>query len=100
MWELANPIASYSDHTCSKCWLLKELQLRINELGSELQTLRQIWEGEKYLYALFQEAGTPSRLSTSISVSDQAQQGVIANEAGREILNSGTEEPQLLTLSN
>eukprot|EP00061_Rhincodon_typus_P003546 g20351.t1 len=100
MWELADPIASCSDHICSKCWLLEDLRLRIDELEPELQTLRYIWEGEKYLDTLSQEMVTPGRLNTSDSIIDQGQQGMIANEAGRGILNSGTEEPQLLILSN
>eukprot|EP00061_Rhincodon_typus_P010073 g34083.t1 len=100
MWELANPIASCSDHICSKSWLLEDLWLRVDELESELQTLRHIREGKKYLDALFQEAVTPGRLSTSNSVSDQGQQGVIASEADKGFLSSGTGEPQLLTLSN
>eukprot|EP00061_Rhincodon_typus_P003069 g19199.t1 len=58
MWELADPIESGGDHICSK-WLLEELRLRVDELESELQTLRHIRKGEKYLDALFQEAVTP-----------------------------------------
>ena len=46
MWELADPIASCNDHICSKCWLLEELRLKINELESEIQTLRHIRVGE------------------------------------------------------
>eukprot|EP00061_Rhincodon_typus_P016007 g43994.t1 len=67
MWELADPIASGGDHTCSKYWLLEELQLRVDELESELQTLRHIQEGEKYKYldTVFQEAVAAGRLSTS-----------------------------------
>eukprot|EP00061_Rhincodon_typus_P016387 g44579.t1 len=34
---LADPIANCSDHIYSKCWLLKELRLRVDELESELQ---------------------------------------------------------------
>eukprot|EP00061_Rhincodon_typus_P001248 g14166.t1 len=98
MWELAVPIESCGDHIYGKCWLLEELWLRVDELQSELQALQHIKEGKKYLDALFQEAVTPGGLSTSVS--DQGQQRVIANEAGRGILNSGTGEPQLLTLSN
>lgn len=100
MWELADPIVNGRDHICSKCWLLEELRLRVDDLESELQTLRHIREGESYLDVLFQEAVTPGRLSNSNSVSDQGQQGVIASEAGRGILSSGVEEPQPLTLSN
>eukprot|EP00061_Rhincodon_typus_P005865 g25890.t1 len=85
---------------CSKCWLLEELQFRVNELESELQTLRHIREGQKYLDTVLQEAVTPGRLSTSNLVSSQGHQRVTASEAGRGILCSGTEEPQLLTLSN
>eukprot|EP00061_Rhincodon_typus_P006000 g26169.t1 len=100
MWELADPIANCNDHIYSKCWLLEELRLRVDELELELQTLQHIGEGEKYLDALFQEAVTPARLRTSDLVSGQGQQGVTVSEAGRGILQSGTEEPQLLTLSN
>eukprot|EP00061_Rhincodon_typus_P004470 g22681.t1 len=96
MWELADPVAN----KCSKCWLLEELQLRVDKLESELQTLRHIREGEMYLDAVVQEAVTPGRLSTSNLVSGQGQQGLTASEASKVILHSGTEEPQLLTLSN
>eukprot|EP00061_Rhincodon_typus_P006358 g26919.t1 len=84
----------------SKCWLLEELQLRVDELESELQTLRYIWEGEKYLDALFQEVVAAGRLSTTNLVRGQGQEGVTASEAGRGILQSEAEQPQLLTLSN
>eukprot|EP00061_Rhincodon_typus_P004564 g22888.t1 len=100
MWELADPIASCSDHICSKCWMLEDLGLRVDELESELQTLRHIREGKEYPDDLFQEAVTPGRLSCSNLVSGQGQQGATVNEAGRGILQSGTEEPQFLTLSN
>eukprot|EP00061_Rhincodon_typus_P001016 g13459.t1 len=100
MWELADPIANCSDHICSKCWLLEELWLRVDELESELQTLRHIRDGEKYLDTVFQEAVAPGRLSTSHLVSDHGQQDVTVSEAGRGILQSATEEPQFLTLSN
>eukprot|EP00061_Rhincodon_typus_P005885 g25939.t1 len=99
MWELADPIVNNGDHICNKCWLLEELQLSVDELESELQILRHIWEGEKYLDAMFQEAVTPGRLSASDLVGGQGEQGMTASEAGRGILHSGTEEPQLLTLS-
>eukprot|EP00061_Rhincodon_typus_P011892 g37247.t1 len=100
MWKLADPIAKCSDHICSKCWLLEDLWLRVDELELEPQTLRHIREGEKYLDTVFQETVTPGRLRTSNSVSDQGQQGVTVSEAGRGILQSGTGEPWLLTLSN
>eukprot|EP00061_Rhincodon_typus_P009878 g33706.t1 len=100
MRELADPIASCSNYICSNCWLLDELRLRIDEQDSEFETLWYIREGEKYLVALFQEVVAPGRLSTSNSVSDQVQQVVIASEADKGILNLGTEESPLLTLSN
>eukprot|EP00061_Rhincodon_typus_P005877 g25928.t1 len=100
MWELADPIANCSDHICNKCWLHEELRLRVDELEPEFQTLRHIQEGEKYLNVVFQEAVTPGRLSISNLVSGQGQQNVTVNEAGRGILQSGTEQPQLLTLTN
>eukprot|EP00061_Rhincodon_typus_P000347 g11404.t1 len=100
MWELADPIANGGDHIYSKCWLLEELWLRVDELESEHQILRHIWEWEKYLDAVFQETVTPGKLRTSNMVSGQGQQGVTVSEAGRVILQSETEEPQLLTLSN
>eukprot|EP00061_Rhincodon_typus_P003041 g19140.t1 len=65
MWQLADPSANGGDQICNKCKLLKELQLRVNQLESELETLQHIREGEKYLNAMFQEAVTPSRLSAS-----------------------------------
>eukprot|EP00061_Rhincodon_typus_P006269 g26734.t1 len=80
MWELAVPIEYGSDHICSKCWLLDNSEPKFNELESEPQTLRQVQDAEKYLDALFQEAVTPGRLSTSNSVSDQEQQDVIVSE--------------------
>jgi len=43
---------------------------------------------------------TPGRIGTVNSVSGQGQQDVTASEAGRRILDSGIEEPQLLTFSN
>eukprot|EP00061_Rhincodon_typus_P002865 g18690.t1 len=100
MWELADPIVNCSDHISSKCWLLEELRLRVDELESELQALRHIRKGEEYLDAVFQEAVTPGRLSNSDLVSGQGQQGVTVSEAVRGILQSGTEEPPLLTFSN
>ena len=42
MWELVDPRVLPSDHVCSKCRLLEELQLKVDELASELQTLRLI----------------------------------------------------------
>jgi len=95
MWEMADPVAS-----CSKCWLLKELRLRVDELESELQKLRHIREGESYLETVFQEAVTPGRVTIVNSVSGQGQQDVTASEADRGILQSGTQEPQPLILSN
>eukprot|EP00061_Rhincodon_typus_P016381 g44572.t1 len=56
VWKLADPIENGSDRMCSKCWLLEELWLKIDELEFELQTLRHIQEGERYLDAVFQEA--------------------------------------------
>ena len=100
MLELVDPIETISDHICSKCWLLEELRLKIDELESELQTLRHIQEGESYLDTLFQVAVTPSRIASVDSVSDQGQSGVTASEAGRGIQSLEIEEPQLLTLSN
>eukprot|EP00061_Rhincodon_typus_P012548 g38348.t1 len=100
MWELADPIAHCSDHICNKCWLLEELRLRVDELEAELQTLWHIREGKKYLDALFQEAVTPGRLSNLNLVNGQGQQGVTVSKAGRGILQSGTENPQLLILFN
>eukprot|EP00061_Rhincodon_typus_P003356 g19890.t1 len=76
MWELADSIVNCSDHICSKYWLLEELLLRVDELESEVQTLRPIRDGEKYLDALFQEAVTPGRLNNSNLVSGQGQQAV------------------------
>eukprot|EP00061_Rhincodon_typus_P000507 g11924.t1 len=91
MWELADPIANCSDHICSKCWLLEELRLRVDELESELQTLWHVREGDQYVDALFR--------SWSYLIGKVLQiQSVIRNS--RVILNSGVEEPQLLTLSN
>jgi len=46
MWEMADPVASCSDHICSKCWQLEELRLRVDELESELQTLARPGGGE------------------------------------------------------
>eukprot|EP00061_Rhincodon_typus_P013532 g39958.t1 len=103
MWELAVPIMSCSDHICCKCWLLGELWLGVDELESELQTLRHIWQGVKYLDVLFQEVVTPGRLSTSNSVSDQGQQGVIAGEASRgnlEFRSGGASAPDLVHQEN
>eukprot|EP00061_Rhincodon_typus_P007688 g29636.t1 len=70
MWELADHIANCSDHVCSKCWLLKELWPRVDELESELQTQRHIREGEKCLDAVFQEAVTLVRVR---DISDQLE---------------------------
>eukprot|EP00061_Rhincodon_typus_P014804 g42106.t1 len=100
MWEIADRVASCSDHICSKCWLLEELWLRFDELESELWTLQHILEGESYLDALFQEVVTPARLSTSNLVRGQGQPGVSTRGTGRWILYSGTEEPQPLNVSN
>ncbi|XP_072352062.1 uncharacterized protein [Scyliorhinus torazame] len=100
MWELADPIASCSDHICSKCWLLEELRLRVDELESELHTLRHFREGETYLDTVFQEAVTPVRVSSLNPASGQGQQGVTASQAGKGNQQSGTHEPQPLTLSN
>eukprot|EP00061_Rhincodon_typus_P012312 g37958.t1 len=80
IWEMADPIVNCSDHICSKCWLLEDLQLRVDELESESQILRHIWEGEKYLNAVFQEVVKPGRLCTSNSVINQERQGVMASE--------------------
>ncbi|XP_078087631.1 NACHT, LRR and PYD domains-containing protein 3-like [Mustelus asterias] len=44
-----DPKVDPRDHVGSKCWLLEDLQLKIDELDSELQTLRLIREGESYL---------------------------------------------------
>eukprot|EP00061_Rhincodon_typus_P019052 g48491.t1 len=71
MWELADPIANCSDHICSKCWLLEEIWLRVDELESDLQTLRHIRERDVYLNAVFHDAVTPGRLITSNLVSGQ-----------------------------
>eukprot|EP00061_Rhincodon_typus_P012701 g38600.t1 len=57
------------------CGANEELRLKIDELESELQTLRHIREAERYLDAVFQEAVT-SRLTNSIG--GQGQQGVTA----------------------
>eukprot|EP00061_Rhincodon_typus_P004859 g23607.t1 len=98
MWELPGPIASCSDHICSNCLLLEELRLTVDELEPEIQTLWHIRDGDSYLDT--QEVVTLGRLSSTNLVSGQRQQGVTASEAGRGTLYSGTEEPQLLTLSD
>ncbi|XP_072891840.1 uncharacterized protein [Hemitrygon akajei] len=98
MWEPVDPIEGHGDYICSKCLLLEEIQLHIDELQSELQTLRHIREGDSYLDSVYQEIATPNRL-TNVDCS-QAQDGVAMSEASRGIQEVGLEEMQALLLSN
>ena len=105
MWELVDPKGIPNEHVCSKCWLLEELRLRVDELDSELRTLRHFREGESYLDSVFQETVTPLRLTNSAG--GQGQEGVAANEAGSGKKKAGSEiqkvelqEPQSLNLYN
>uniref|UniRef100_UPI00398E8277 zinc finger protein 474-like n=1 Tax=Pristiophorus japonicus TaxID=55135 RepID=UPI00398E8277 len=78
----------HSDHICNKCLQLEELRLRVDELESELQTLRCIRQWESYLDTVFQEAVTPLRLIHSNLVRGQGQEDVTTSKAGM-----GTQEP-------
>lgn len=100
MYELVDPLLVPGDHICSKCWMIEELGLKVDDLESELQMLRHISKGENCLDAVLLEGVTPVRLTASNLVRIQ-EEGVTASEAGRGIeVEAVLEETQPLRLSS
>eukprot|EP00061_Rhincodon_typus_P004455 g22626.t1 len=64
MWELVVPIVVHSDHICSKCWLLEEFQLRVDELENELRIRQHLREGAELLRFLQHHLLDPSTCLT------------------------------------
>jgi len=94
------PIEVLGGHICSKCLRLGELRLRVEELESELQTLRHIRNGEGYLDCVFREVVTPNRVVSSNLIRGQGQDGVTTSEEGKGTHEVEMEESRSLLLSN
>lgn len=99
MWEFVDTIDVEDPYSCSKCLRLEELQLRIDELETQLHTLRYIREGEYYLDVLCQGMVTPTSLTNSVG-SEQGKEGVAISEAGRGNQEEMRQEPQPLSLTS
>lgn len=51
--EVLDLLAVPGDHICSKCWVIEELGLKVDNLESELLLQRHIREGQNYLDLYF-----------------------------------------------
>ncbi|XP_042189914.1 protein downstream neighbor of son homolog [Callorhinchus milii] len=99
MWESMEGALSPGDFVCRKCLEIRELQLRVAELESQVEMLRSIRDGENFLDSFILEPHTPLSPKEEEYSSD-GHDWVTVRRAGKCSRKRGAEESQTLALSD
>uniref|UniRef100_A0A4W3JQX2 SGNH hydrolase-type esterase domain-containing protein n=1 Tax=Callorhinchus milii TaxID=7868 RepID=A0A4W3JQX2_CALMI len=97
MWESMEGALSPGDFVCRKCLEIRELQLRVAELESQVETLCSTRDGANFLDSFILELDTPLSPKEEECSSD-GHDWVTVRRAGKHSQKRGAEESQTLAL--